>query len=275
MTNKYFNILLFLFCSIISSKAQKTLEGLILAEKNFAAYSVANNTKDAFLKFLDSNGVVFENGKPVNGIETWLKKEKRSGILNWLPQYAEVSASGDFGYTTGPWIFQQNSVQDSVVASGHYTTVWHVNKEGDWKFLVDLGTNNNPFINTDSVYKIRPTQSLIKPGNKKSLLAAETGFFQSMKKLKQKTYQKNISTISCILKRNNTEPACSQDSYLKTISATPDFLEYKILGSGISVAGDIGYIFGSVVSNNKTENYLRIWRKEKQGWKLAVEVLRY
>ena len=63
--------------------AQQSIDGLIKAERDFAAYSVANGTKEAFLKFLDSAGVIFDNGKAVNGIEAWSKREKRPGVLNW------------------------------------------------------------------------------------------------------------------------------------------------------------------------------------------------
>src|SRR5258708_25344796 len=81
------------------TNAQRTIDGLINAEKSFAAYSVAHGTKDAFLKFADSAGIAFDQGKPVHAIETWNKREKRPGVLNWQPEYAEISASGDFGFT--------------------------------------------------------------------------------------------------------------------------------------------------------------------------------
>jgi hypothetical protein len=54
----------------------KGIDALIQAEKNFAAYSVANSTKEAFLKFLDSAGIIFDKGKPANGVTTWKKREK-------------------------------------------------------------------------------------------------------------------------------------------------------------------------------------------------------
>ena len=56
MNKLAFLILVFLTCR---AAAQKNIEGLIQAERNFAAYSVANNTKDAFLNYLDSSGFVF------------------------------------------------------------------------------------------------------------------------------------------------------------------------------------------------------------------------
>ena len=110
---KIFVLLLFIFSSLRVT-SQNNLVSLIRAEKDFAAYSVSHNTKAAFLKYLDSTGVVFENGNPVNGIEAWNKKEVRQGILNWHPQFAEISASGNLGYTTGPWTFQPKTITDSV-----------------------------------------------------------------------------------------------------------------------------------------------------------------
>src|SRR6266404_3303128 len=101
MKNKIFATAV-LFLLVGSAIAQNGIGNLIQAEKNFAAYSVANNTKDAFLRFADSAGIVFDNGKPVNAIEIWTRREKRPGKLNWWPAYAEIASSGDFGYTTGP-----------------------------------------------------------------------------------------------------------------------------------------------------------------------------
>jgi len=59
------------------------------------------------------------------------------------------------------------------------------------------------------------------------------------------------------------------------IQNTPVQLQMNLLGSGVSYSGDLAYVFGSVSFEGKTDNYLRIWRKEKKQWKLAFEVLRY
>ncbi|MBK5273118.1 MAG: nuclear transport factor 2 family protein [Bacteroidia bacterium] len=266
---------LFSFLFAINSFAQKDIDGLIQAEKNFAAFSVTNSTKEAFLKFLDSSGIVFVNGKVVNGIETWSKREKRPGILNWCPQHVEIAASGDLGYTTGPWTFQPKTIHDSIIARGQYTTVWHKDGKGEWKFLVDIGTDDNPAPGDESLHKIKRTNSGFKPGDENSLLTAEKNFIIAIKKSKPGAYKKYMSTLYSLLERNNEEPASMKDAYTKIGNATPDSIGYTILGSGIAFSGDLGYIYGSTVISDKTENYLRIWRKEKEGWKIAVEVLRY
>src|SRR5215510_11748832 len=124
MAKLILNPLFFFLFVLVNCHAQKGIEGLVTAEKSFASYSVANGAKDAFLKFADSAGIVFDNGKPVNAIEIWTKREKRPGKLDWSPEYAEVAASGDFGYTTGPWNFSTN---DTIRGWGYYISVWHIN----------------------------------------------------------------------------------------------------------------------------------------------------
>ena len=186
-------LLLFAFIiSMIELHGQNNTEDLIMAEKSFAAYSVEHGTKAAFLKFLDSNGVVFEQGKPVNGLQSWNKRQDRPGILNWYPVVAEIAGSGDFGYTSGPWTFQPG-LQDSVVARGQFNTVWHRTKNGEWKFLVDLGVSNAS-VEVDTNITIKKSKDILKKGTLKSMLQAEDQFIQLMKISEQKAYDNYVST---------------------------------------------------------------------------------
>jgi len=55
----------------------------------------------------------------------------------------------------------------------------------------------------------------------------------------------------------------------------PTQIKYEFIDSGISSSGDLGYVYGTTMINGKQDGYLRIWRKETEGWKIALEVLRY
>lgn len=272
--NKTLNtvILFFLGQSVI---AQKGIDNLIQAEKNFAAYSVAHNTKEAFQKFIDSNSIMFDNGKPVRAIEFWDKREKNAGVLNWGPQYAEISASGDFGYTTGPWTFQPTK-NDSIAARGQYITVWHINKNGEWKFLVDLGVGNTQSGSTEERIIDTPKEPAFPDEHSPiSLLErTETNFNSLVVKNKSKAYETWLSHES-ILTRNGFLPAATSAERRSIINSTPANIKYTMDGCGISIIPDMGYTYGTTVINDKAENYLRIWRREKTGWNIAVEVLRY
>ncbi len=269
-------ILLFLFVQIVNAQTQKGIDYLLQAEKNFAAYSVAHSTKEAFLKVMDSSSIMFDNGIPVKGIEFWEKREKNTSVLNWQPQYAEISASGDFGYTTGPWTFQP-SKNDSVVARGQYITVWHLDKKGEWKFLADLGVNNT---SADSTIEVRIIDIPKQEENGKiiphiaPLVAADNNFNKLFAQKKSKAYKTWLSKES-ILNRNGFLPAVISTDRQILIDSTPLSIQYSMNGWGISPVPDMGYTYGTTTINGKTDNYLRIWRNEETGWKLAVEVLRY
>lgn len=274
---RIFSVLLLLFA--LSSFAQKPSAAEVLeAEKSFAAYSVAHGTKDAFLKFLDSNSVVFEKGKAVNGLETWNKKEKSSGVLNWHPVYGCISTSGDLGFTTGPWTFQEKNVKDSIVARGQYSTVWKKNQQGGWKALVDLGNNNVPSLDDMRFTTTDETEKFI-PGTWNNLLNREQKFIARTKAAdnatRRRLYEEAASRTACFLNRNGQWPSRYGSEASGATANMPAQIEYTIDGSGISTAGDLGYVYGTTVVNKKTDNYLRIWRREGREWKLMLEVLRY
>jgi len=254
------------FISIISA-GQPSIDGLVRAENAFAAYSVAHGTKDAFLKFVDSNGVVFNEGRPVNAIDFWNKKANDPGILNWHPRYAAIASSGDLGFTTGPWTFQK-TLQDSVIARGNYTTMWHISEKGEWKFLVDLGVSNSPTDSDSSLVILRNTNK-IERDSLAALLKAENEFIE-LSKLPSQAYKKYLSADG-IFSRNGKLPQHA----VWSSNSFPENVEYKILGSGIALSGDFGYIYGTTVINDTTNNYLRVWRREKGEWRIVVEVLRY
>lgn len=265
---------------LVSQKAfsQPSLTEVFAAEKSFAAHSVAHGTKDAFLTYLDSTGVVFENGKPVNGIKRWSSQDKRPGVLNWQPIFGGVAASGDLGFTTGPWTFQPKTIADSVVARGQYATVWKKNKEGDWKFIVDLGVGKTPSFD-DLVYTFSDKPLKFIKGTWNNLLNREQKFAQSTNEAtapeRVAAYKQALSTQAFFLNRNGRLPVKYLSELDEAINKLPVKISYTIDGSGISNAGDLGYVYGTTVINGKTDNYLRIWRREGKEWKLVLEVLSY
>ena len=258
----------------LKAQGQKNIAGLIAAEKSFAAYSVSHNMNEAFIKFLDSNGVVFEKGQAVNGLETWAKKEVQPGILNWHPQFAEIASSGDFGYTTGPWTYQPKTVSDSVVARGQYTTVWGVTKGGEWKFLVDLGVSNLPSTDSSEARTFFAQKISTASVDLKSMVQAEDAFIKAFKKNPSTAYTPFLSEKT-ILNRNGHLPGTTPSEFAELIASTPASMNFTIHKSVIATSGDLGYVYGTATNQGKTDNYLHIWRREKGGWKLALEVLRY
>jgi len=253
--------------------AQRNIDGLINAEKSFAAYSVEHGTKNAFLSFADSNGIVFDQSKSANAIEVWNKRENQVSILNWKPQFAEIASSNNFGYTTGPWTFQR-TINDRVIARGQYVTVWHISSDGEWKFVVDLGVGNTPKVERVNLNKIKAGKISGDPITSE-VLKAEQNFINVYKTDIFKAYTTYLSRNSILTRNGMLAPATSKKSQLEMIVHTPKEIQFTITGSGIAASGDMAFVYGNCLINNKPENFLHIWRKEKGGWKIALEVLRY
>src|SRR5262249_32967030 len=110
--------------------------------------------KDAFMTFLDSaDGIEFRNGEIQKSYDIWSKRQPDSSKLIWQPAFAGIAISGDLGFTTGPWEYKKTA-GDAPAAAGEFATIWHTNKKGQWKFLLDIGSNFSlPAYNVDSVTK--------------------------------------------------------------------------------------------------------------------------
>ena len=107
------------------------------------------------------------------------------------------------------------------------------------------------------------------------VLNAEQSFIDAYKREKVKAYKTYLSDKSVLNRNGLAYPASVKKSRAKFIDKTPSNIQFTITGSGIAPTGDLAYVYGNTLINDKPENYLRIWRKEKQRWKIALEVLRY
>lgn len=117
------------------------LETLVKAERSFASLSLTSGMKQSFLANLCEDGITFRPG-PVNGRESWLARSNPHGVLRWAPAFAEASADGDIGYTTGPWDFGPDSVGAPPFAFGHFVSVWKRGPEGEWCVALDIGISH-------------------------------------------------------------------------------------------------------------------------------------
>src|SRR5688572_25295778 len=97
---------------------------VINAENSFAAYSKTYNTKDAFLNFCDSNGVVFNQGKAINAKKAFSGAKPSNDKLLWQPAFVGISASGELGFSTGPFE-KRPSLTDTISYGGAFSTIWH------------------------------------------------------------------------------------------------------------------------------------------------------
>jgi hypothetical protein len=239
---KFALFILSLFLCVAATYAQPSIDGMVKAERSFAAYALVHGIKPAFLQFADSAAVMFDKGQPVNAVQLWLSRGDQPGILNWGPDFVEIAASQDFGYTTGPWTYRRNSMDDSIAGRGRFITVWHIDGKGDWKFLIDLGVANVPAASDTILRKIQITDPSANPGTAADLLETENDFIRQSNKSIKAAYLAHLSEQS-ILNRNGMTPARNREAILQLVNGTADSIQFKINGSGIAASGDLGYVY--------------------------------
>jgi ketosteroid isomerase-like protein len=65
--------------------------------------------------------------------------------LTWQPTSAELSGSGNIGYTIGTYELKFDGPDGKqVVDNGKYMTVWKKQADGTWKVAVDMFNTNMP-----------------------------------------------------------------------------------------------------------------------------------
>jgi ketosteroid isomerase-like protein len=66
--------------------------------------------------------------------------DQKDNHLTWTPVGADISASGDLGYTYGTYEFRSiDKDGKAVVDHGKYTSIWKKQKDGSWKVVLDMG----------------------------------------------------------------------------------------------------------------------------------------
>lgn len=264
---------LLLLTNIVGAAQQRTID-IAEAERAFARYAAQHNTKDAFLKFMDSTAVVFEDGAIQKAKPLWESKQPGKNKLLWAPSFAVISTAGDLGVTTGPWEMKATTdPKDTALASGAFMTVW--TKKGDeWKWLVDIGIvhnlDNPPVGDVNSVELNHVERAGYDAG--RYLLIAEQNFITAYKTSGKEAYNAVADNDIHLLNPNQlpVHGIYGLDGALVNMSGD---IEFQAVGSGVSKDGDLGYVYGYASENGKKGNYLRVWRRVGRKWTLIMQTL--
>ena len=113
-------------------------------ELAFSAMAEAEGIPAAFLAYSANNGVMMRNNRIIKGHAEMEKYFEASSanpnrvILAWAPDFVDVAASGDLGYTYGQYkLTVTDSTGHSQESTGVFHTVWKRQADGSWKFVWD------------------------------------------------------------------------------------------------------------------------------------------
>ena len=118
----------------------------ILAADRQWAQSTTN--LEAFASHLAAEANFYAPGAPAHrGAEAFRRAfgelSKIPGFsLSWIADKAEVSSSGDLGYSTGTYTATFGDTTDK----GKYVTIWRRQSDGSWKVVEDMFNSDLPML---------------------------------------------------------------------------------------------------------------------------------
>lgn len=109
-------------------------------EQNFSKMAGEEGIHKAFISFAADDAVLMRNNELIEGlpnINEHLKNQTSKG-LSWAPDFIDVAASGDLGYTYGHFNYSFIDTTGKVLETkGIFHTVWKRQTDGTWKFVWD------------------------------------------------------------------------------------------------------------------------------------------
>ncbi|HXJ85619.1 MAG TPA: DUF4440 domain-containing protein [Candidatus Binatia bacterium] len=134
--------------STVSASPKATPETLKQLEAEFMK-AAAEKGSQGYMSYYADDAVEVPNGAPLIAGKLEIAKgmgflDNKDNRLEWTPVGADISASGDLGYTYGNYQFHSKDKEGNPqVQYGKYTSIWKLQKDGGWKVILDMG-NTSP-----------------------------------------------------------------------------------------------------------------------------------
>ena len=128
----------------VAAAPKATAEMLKQLEGEFMK-AAGEKGSQGYMSYYADDAVEVPNGGPL--IQGKVEIAKGMGFLDdknnrllWTPVGADISASGDLGYTYGTFEFHSRDKDGkATVEHGKYTSIWKLQKDGSWKVVLDMG----------------------------------------------------------------------------------------------------------------------------------------
>lgn len=245
---------------------------VVAAERAFAADGLSLGIKQSFLKHMADDAIVFQPD-PVNAREAISAQSDRPGPkLEWWPVWAGIAASGDLGFTTGPYALEG-------VRRGHYFTIWKKQADGSWKWLYDGGPNSSardaPGPGSTPGYLMVSKSSA---GDEATAFASAQAADAALNAAAAEDVPAAFMAVLVCEARvqgSLAAPAQGCSSFRDELATRPRKLAFAPLGGSASSGGDLAWTYGTVdgVEAGKAfrGHYVRVWQYRDGVWKLVFD----
>ena len=130
--------------SRVSASAKVKADALKRLEGEFMK-AAAEHGSQGYMSYYADDAVEVPNGAAIIHGKVEIAKgmgflDDKNNQLIWTPVGADISASGDLGYTYGNYEFHSKDKDGKPsVEYGKYASIWKLQKDGSWKVVLDMG----------------------------------------------------------------------------------------------------------------------------------------
>lgn len=247
---------------------------VIAAERAFAADAAERGWAAAFRRAAAADGITL-SPDPVNA-HVQLAQVEGDGetTLDWRPAYAGIARSGDFGFTTGPFLFRG---REGI--AGHFFTVWRRQGDGGWKWIFDAGTgvrDAGPAVAADAVIPTLPVAAR-GAGSAEAAVEAIRRLERRIAIARPEPRSQLLGRLADDVRLNRPgHPAAVGAEAAATLAGTTalDAIETP-LRIEASAAGDMVFVLGSTSWREEEalrQGYAaRIWQFRPEGWRIVFD----
>lgn len=247
---------------------------VVAAERAFAADGAAMGIKPSFLKHMAPDAIVM-NPQPQLARAVYEAAPESQTKLFWWPLWAGISASGDLGFTTGPYTV-------NGTPRAWYFTVWARQPDGSWRWIFDGGAPSDPTgaAPQDSPVAYAKASARSAGSSLKAVeqvATAETALALAAKSNVSGAYMAAAASDARFV-GSHAKPPASRTELAAELATRPQQIEFSPLGGLASSAGDLAWTYGvarwtDAAGQTVRGRYVRIWRDDITGWRLLFDEL--
>lgn len=243
---------------------------LAQAERAFAAQSVREDMRSAFMAHFAPDGVLVRNGWTA-ALPALEAQPLAPVVLDWHPVYVEAARSGDLGLSTGPWTITPRDPARHV-AHGQFVSVWG-REHGEWKVMADIGISHPQPALEDMALETHVAGS-IGCTDAVSLEQSERRFAALAQREDVRSALHALAASGLRVYREGSPPRVGLDAALPGGAAETLPRHYSVQAARVARSGELGFAYGSYSGVRDAEHgaWLRVWRCQREGWRVALDI---
>ncbi len=256
--------------------------GELVAADYFSSELAANKGTLEGLKYAVDKNTIYFQPMPQSALTYLMNMPNIPDVISWKPVMAKIAKSNEWGFTTGPLVYQQIGLPKKY---GEYLSVWKRNKKGDWKIAIraeiqhpNASTEVGIKFENPANQKFMIQRSKVRLGQREEIVESTDRLMGTVLKADNKVAYKEFLADDARLLFSGFSPIIGKENIQKFLVSHKIDIKTTLTKVDRSFSGELAYSYGDakVIKDNKVQNfyYIRIWEVNKEyKWNVLVEML--